>query len=169
LPLRRHAWMMLLATAASFCLCGCGTHTPPSPAQPLNASSIGCPGNNAPCAASIDVPQILVNGTDPATYGLPIACSVTANNSAMKFSAAPSMPWFGVSPFSGSLQPDGTTTLAVNSVSAINVSSRNIGAVTVSASGYKDNSQMQVELDCNVAAGSCKVAFTCDPKTNPLP
>jgi len=167
--LRRHAWMLHFALAASLYLCGCGTHTPPSPAQPLNASSIGCPGNGAPCAGSVDVPQILVNGTDPATYGLPIACTVTANSRAMRFSATPTMPWFGVSPFSGSLQPDGTTTLAVNSVSAINVSSRNIGAVTVSASGYKDNSQMQVELNCDVAAGSCKVAFTCDPKANPLP
>ena len=169
MSLRRHSWMFLFATAASVCLCSCGAHMPPQPAQPLNASSIDCPANNAPCAGSIDVPQILVNGTDPATYGLPISCTVTANSSAMKFSATPTVPWFSVSPFSGSLQPDGTTTLAVNSLSAINVSSRNIGAVTVSAAGYKDNSQMQVELDCNVAAGSCKVAFTCAPQADPLP
>jgi hypothetical protein len=54
-------------------------------------------------------------------------------------------------------------------MNAANVSARNIGAVTVSASGYADNNQMQVELNCDVAAGTCKVAFTCEPKTSPLP
>lgn len=98
-----------------------------------------------------------------------MTCSVTANSNTMKFSATPSMPWFGVSPYSGTLQPNGSTTLGVVAINASNVSSRNIGNVTVSASQYKDNSQMAVELNCDVIAGTCKVAFSCNPKTDPLP
>jgi hypothetical protein len=41
-------------------------------------------------------------------------------------------------------------------VNGANVSARNIGAVTVSASGYADNKEMQVELNCNVVAGTCQ-------------
>ena len=54
-------------------------------------------------------------------------------------------------------------------MNAANVSARNIGAVTVSTSSYADNNQMQVELNGDVAAGTCKVAFTFNPKTSPLP
>jgi len=53
-------------------------------------------------------------------------------------------------------------------MNAANVSARNIG-VTVSASGYADKNQMQVELNCDRAAGSCKVAFRVSPKLVPCP
>ena len=166
----RHPFVICLFTlVVSFSFCGCGSgHLPAPPAAP-NTSAIGCPAGSLPCAASIEVPQILVNGTDPATYGIPMSCSVTAGGQAMKFVTVPSQPWFGVSPGNGTLQPGTSTTIGVNSMNSATVSARNIGAVTVSASGYADNNQMQVELNCDVAAGMCKVAFTCDPKTNPLP
>ena len=87
----------------------------------------------------------------------------------MNFTTIPSQAWFGVSPGAGTLQPETTTTLTVASLNAANVSARNVGAITVSAAGYADNSQMEVELNCNVAADTCTVAFSCDPKTNSLP
>jgi len=87
----------------------------------------------------------------------------------MNFVATPSQPWFAISPSGGTLQPGENTTIRIYSLNAANVSSRNIGVVTVTASGYADNSQMAVELNCDVAAGSCKVAYSCDPKINPLP
>jgi hypothetical protein len=63
----------------------------------------------------------------------------------------------------------GSTALSVNSVNASAVSGRNIGVVKVSAPGYNDNNQMSVELNCNVAAGTCRVAFSCQPSNYPLP
>ena len=169
MQLRRRFVICLFTLVVSCSFCGCGSGRLPAPPAPLNTSAIGCPGGNLPCAASIQVPQILVNGTDPATYGIPMSCSVTASSQAMKFVTVPSQPWFGVSPGNGTLQPGTSTTIGVTSMNANNVSARNIGAVNVSASGYADNNQMQVELNCDVVAGTCKVAFTCDPKTSPLP
>jgi hypothetical protein len=148
---------------------GCGNGHLPAPSASPDTSSIGCPGNNMPCAASREVAQILVDGTDPATYGIPISCSLTAGSHEMKFITTPSQPWFGVSPAAGDLQPGASTTLGVLSLNAASVSARNVGVVTVTASGYADNSQMAVELNCDVAADRCKVAFSCTPKTNPLP
>jgi hypothetical protein len=87
----------------------------------------------------------------------------------MKFVAVPSQSWFGVSPGNGTLAADGTATIEVNAMNSANVSGRNIGTVTISASGYSDNSTMAVELNCDVITGMCKVAFTCNPKTDPLP
>jgi hypothetical protein len=87
----------------------------------------------------------------------------------MKFVAVPSQPWFGVSPVNGTLAAGGTSTIEVNAVNAANVNGRNIGTVTVSAPGYSDNSQMAVELNCNDTEATCSVAFSCNPKTNPLP
>lgn len=113
--------------------------------------------------------QMLIDGTDPATFGIPIACSLTASSQTMNFVAVPSQPWFGVSPGNGTLEADGNETIQVTAVNALNVSGRNIGVVTVSASGYSENSQMAVELNCNDTAGMCTVAFSCNPKTNPLP
>lgn len=153
----------------SLSLCGCGSGNLPAPLPSAEKSTISCPGNNMPCNGSTEVPQILVNGTDPATYGIPMSCSVTAASSEMNFTTIPSQAWFGVSPGAGALQPGTTTTLAVTSLSGANVSARNVGAVTVSAAGYADNNQMEIELNCNVSAGTCTVAFSCDPKTNPLP
>jgi hypothetical protein len=63
----------------------------------------------------------------------------------------------------------GSTVLSVNSVNASAINGRNIGVVTVSAPGYNDNNQMEVELNCNVAAGTCRVAFSCQPGNFPLP
>ncbi len=113
--------------------------------------------------------QGVVNGTDPATFGIPFACSVTASSQTMKFVAVPSQPWFGVSPGNGTLAANGSETIQITAVNAATVNGRNIGVVTLSAPGYSDNSQMAVELNCNVTAGSCKVAFSCNPKTDPLP
>jgi hypothetical protein len=87
----------------------------------------------------------------------------------MNFVTVPSQPWFGSPPGNGTLQPGASTTISVNSMNAASVSNRNIGSLTVSASGYSDNNQMQVELNCNVPAGKCTVAFSCNVKTNPLP
>jgi hypothetical protein len=156
----------VLVIACSFYSCGNSGHLP-APTPSLVKSAIGCPGGN--CAGSLDVSQILVDGTDPATFGIPISCSVTASSQAMKFVAVPSQPWFGVTPGNGNLAANGTATIQVNAMNSANVSGRNIGTVTISASGYSDNSQMAVELNCNVAAGLCQVAFSCNPKTNPLP
>jgi hypothetical protein len=160
------ACMVALATCV---LCDCGSGTLPAPPASANKSSIGCPGGTQPCSGSVDVPQILVDGSDPATLGLPISCSLTAGSQTMKFITVPSQSWFGSSPGNGSLQASASTTVSINAINAASVSNRNIGIVTVSASGYSDNSQMQVELDCDVLAGTCKVAFSCDVKTNPLP
>ncbi|HEV2730150.1 MAG TPA: hypothetical protein VGV15_08960 [Terriglobales bacterium] len=157
-----------LVVACSFYGCGSIGHLPASTAS-LAKSVVGCPGGNMPCSGSLDVSQILVDGTDPATFGIPIACSVTAGSQTMKFVAVPSQPWFGVSPGDGTLAADATATIQVTAMNAANVNGRNIGVVTISASGYSDNRQMAVELNCNVAAGSCTVAFSCNPKTNPLP
>jgi hypothetical protein len=87
----------------------------------------------------------------------------------MNFVNVPSQPWFGSFPGNGTLQPGASTTISVNSINAASVSNRNIGSLAVSASGYSDNNQMQVELNCNVPAGKCTVAFSCNTKTNPLP
>ncbi|MGO9538992.1 MAG: hypothetical protein ACLPN2_00185 [Terriglobales bacterium] len=87
----------------------------------------------------------------------------------MNFVTVPSQPWFGSSPGNGTLQPSASTTISVNSMNAASVSDRNVGSLTVSASGYSDNNQMQVELNCNVPEGKCTVAFSCNTKTNPLP
>jgi hypothetical protein len=161
--------VICLFTITTSCLFyGCGSGHLPAPSATLK-SAISCMGGNLPCTASIEVPQILVSGTDPATYGIPISCSVAASSQTMKFITFPSQPWFGVSPGNGTLQPETSATILVTSMNAANISGRNVGAVTISAAGYADNSQMQVELDCDVVAGTCKVAFTCDPKTNPLP
>jgi hypothetical protein len=150
-------------------LCGCGSGQLPAPLASAEKSTISCPGNNLPCNGSMEVSQTLVDGTDPATFGIPMSCSVTAGSAEMNFTTIPSQAWFGVSPGAGALQPGTTTTLAVTSLNAADLSGRNVGTVTVSASGYADNSQMAVELNCNVAANTCTVAFTCNPKTNPLP
>lgn len=160
--------LFLLVVVFCFCSCGSTGHLPP-PNPSLAKSVIGCPGGNLPCSGSLDVPLILVDGTDPATFGIPVACSVTASSQTMNFVVLPSQPWFGVSPVNGTLAGNGSATLQVNTVNAASVNGRNIGLVTVSAPGYSDNSQMAVELNCNVTAGTCKVAFSCDPKTNPLP
>jgi len=169
-PLRQRLTIVLLALVMSSILNSCGTSKPPSvQSSPLAASAVGCSGGNVPCSAHIEVPLILVDGSDPATYGIPMSCSVTAGSQAMKFTTAPSTPWFGVSPGFGSLQPSGSATIGVQSLSAVNVSGRNIGQVTVSAPGYSTNSQMAVELNCNVVGGSCVVAYSCDPKAHPLP
>ncbi len=167
-PFHNRVVICLLTTTISCLFYGCarGQLTAPSA---LLKSDVACPGGNLPCSASIQVPQILVSGTDPATYGIPISCSVTASTQAMKLVTVPSQPWFGVSPGSATLKAGSSTTLAVTSINAANVSGRNLGVVTVSAGGYADNGQMQVALNCDVIAGTCKVAFTCDPKTNPLP
>jgi len=161
--------LMFLFTLIAICvLQGCGTTRPPAISNSSLASSeIGC--NNGACSGSVEVPLILVNGTDPATFGLPISCSVTAGSQAMSFIAVPSMPWFGVSPGSGKLDAGGTTALSVNSMNGSAVSGRNIGIITLSASGYKDNNQMAVELNCNILAGTCKVAFSCEPSKYSLP
>jgi hypothetical protein len=162
--------IILLALGMSYVLNSCGTNEPPSVQSSSSATAaIECSGANLPCSASVEVPLILVDGSDPATYGMPIACAMTAGGEAMNFTTATSMPWFSASPASGSLQPGGSTTIGVPSVSANSVSGRNIGQVTVSASGYTSNSQMAVELNCNIAAGSCVVAYSCNPETNPLP
>jgi hypothetical protein len=153
----------------SLSLYGCASGHLPAPLASAEKSTISCPGNNMPCNGSIKVPQILVDGTDPATYGIPMSCSVAAGSGKMNFTTIPSQAWFGVSPGAGTLQPGTATTLAVASLNAANVSGRNVAAVTVSAAGYADNNQMEVELNCNVAADTCTVAFSCDPKTNPLP
>jgi hypothetical protein len=167
-PLRDRLVICLFTITTSYLFYGCGSGHLPAPSSTLK-SAISCPGGNLPCTASIQVPQILVSGTDPATYGIPISCSVTAGSQAMEFATFPSQPWFGVTPGNGTLQPETSTTIAVTSMNAANISGRNVGAATVSAAGYADNSQMQVDLNCDVVAGTCKVAFTCDPKTNPLP
>lgn len=160
-----HVFVLLVSLSLS----GCASDHLPAPLASADQSAVSCPGNNMPCNGSIEVPQILVDGTDPATYGIPISCSVTAGSGEMDFTAIPSQAWFGVSPGAGALQPGATTTLAITSLNAANVSARNVGTVTVSAAGYTDNNQMEVELNCNVVADSCRVAFSCDPKTNPLP
>ena len=53
----------------SLSLNGCGSGHLPAPLASAEKSTISCPGNNMPCNGSIEVPQILVDGTDPATYG----------------------------------------------------------------------------------------------------
>ena len=170
MPLRQRLTIALLALVIANTLNGCGTNKPPVvQSPPLATSAIGCPGGTLPCSASMEVPLILVNGADPATYGIPISCSVTAGSQAMKFSTVPSTPWFTVSPVSGSLQPGGSSTIGVPNLNAANVNARNIGVVTVNASGYATNNQMAVELNCNLAAGSCVVAYSCEPSTHPLP
>ncbi len=153
----------------SLSLYSCGSGQLPAPLASAEKSTISCPGNNLPCNGSIEVSQVLVDGTDPATYGIPMSCSVTAGSGEMHFTTIPSQAWFGVSPGAGALQPGTTTILAVTSLNAANVSGRNVGTVAVSAAGYADNNQMEVELNCNVAADTCSVAFSCDPQTNPLP
>jgi hypothetical protein len=169
-PLRNRCVISLLAIVFSLMLNSCGTpQLPAIQSSPAPATAtIGC-SSGSPCSASLEVPLIIVNGSNPATYGIPISCSVTAGTEAMNFTTTASQPWFATSPASASLQPGASTTIGVFSLSAANVSTRNLGNVTVSASGYSSNSQMGVELNCNVEAGSCIVAFSCDPKTNPLP
>ena len=169
MPLRHRVLSFLLVPVAACSFYGCGGGELPPSNRAVGHSSIGCPGGNMPCTGSLDVSQVLVDGTDPATFGIPISCSLTASSQTMKFVTVPSQPWFGISPGGGTLDPGATATIQVNAMNAAHVSGRNIGVATVSAAGYSDNSQMAVELDCNVTAQSCKVAFSCDPKTNPLP
>lgn len=160
--------IFLVVLLGACILQGCGTYRlPVIPNSQLASSTVGC--NNMSCSGSAEVPLILVDGTDPATFGVPISCSVTAGAQSMSFIAAPSTPWFGVSPTSGTLSAHASTTISVSSINASGVSARNVGVVTLSASGYKDNNQMAVELDCNIAAGNCKVAFSCEPAKYPLP
>ena len=158
-----------LVLLVSLFLHGCGNGQLPALLASAEKSTISCPSNNLPCNGSIEVSQILVDGTDPATFGIPMSCSVTAGSGEMNFTTIPSQAWFGVSPGAGALQPGNATSLAVTSLNAANVSGRNVGTVTVSAAGYATNNQMEVELNCNVAADTCTVAFSCDPQTNPLP
>lgn len=165
----RHRFAICVIALAAGVLCSCGSGSLPAPPASANKSAIGCPSGNQPCSGSVHVPQILVNGTDPATYGLPISCSLTSGSLTMNFITVPSQPWFGSSPGNGTLQPNTSTAISVTSMNAANVSNRNIGSLTVSASKYSDNNQMQVELNCNVPAGKCTVAFSCNTKTNPLP
>ena len=155
-------------------LISCGTTTPPSiQGVPLATAAIGCPGGNMPCSAQIEVSLSLIDGSDQATYGIPMSCSVTAGGEAMKFTATPSQPWFAASPASGALQSGESAVIGVPSLNAAGVNGRNLGQVTVSASGYSTNSQMAVELNCknvtNPTTASCLVAYSCNPKTNPLP
>lgn len=173
-PLRQRLAIIFLALVMSIILNSCGTSQPPSvQTSPQATASIGCSGGSVPCSASVEVALILVDGSDPASYGLPISCAVTAGSQTMNFTTATSMPWFGATPTSGSLEPSASTTIAVSSISAASVSGRNIGQVSVSASGYSTNSQMAVELNCNVApgttSGTCVVAYSCDPSAHPLP
>lgn len=173
-PSRQRSAIIFLALVMSIMLNSCGTNQPSSfQSTPQAHASIGCSGANVPCSAKVEVPLITVDGSDPASYGLPVSCALTAGNQTMNFTTATttanSAAWFGATPTSGSLQPSGNTTVAVSSISAANVSGRNIGQVSVSASGYSTNSQMAVELNCNVAAGSCVVAYSCNPSAYPLP
>jgi hypothetical protein len=162
--------LICLSSFAAFLLLqGCGTSRPPAVGSnsSLASPAIGC--DNTPCSGSVEVPLILVDGSDPAALGLPISCSMTAGAQTMNFNAAPSTPWFGVSPGSGELAAAGSTSLSVNSINAANVSGRNLGVVMVSAAGYNDNSQMAVELNCSIATATCRVAFSCQPSKYPLP
>ena len=161
--------LIVLSTFALICVSqGCGSAPPGTvPNSSLASSAIGC--SNTPCSGSVEAPLILIDGSDPAALGLPISCSVTAGAQTMSFIAAPSTPWFAVSPGSGELSAAASTELSVNSVNASAVSGRNIGVVTVSAPGYNDDNQMAVELNCNVTAGSCRLAFSCQPGKYPLP
>ena len=171
--LRQRLTTIVLVLVMSGTMTSCGTNMPPSiKGVPLATAAIGCPGGSAPCSAHVEVPLILIDGSDPATYGIPMSCSVTAGGQAMKFTTTPSQPWFAASPVAGNLQSGGSTTITVQSLNATGVSGRNLGQVTVSASGYSTNSQMAVELNCNltnITAGTCIVAYSCNPKTNPLP
>ena len=172
--LRQRLTTLFLALVMSGSLISCGTNTPPSiQGVPLATAAVGCPGGSIPCSAQIEVSLSLVDGSDPATYGIPVSCSVTAGGEAMKFTTTTSQPWFAVSPVTGSLQSGESTAIGVPSLNAAGVSGRNLGQVTVSASGYSTNSQMAVELNCknvtNPTAASCLVAYSCNPKTNPLP
>ena len=166
---RRHRFATCVIVLAAGVLCSYGGGSLPAPPASANKSTIGCPSGNQPCSGSVHVPQILVNGTDPATYGLPMSCSLTSGSLTMDFVTVPSQPWFGSSPGNGTLQPNRTTTISVTAMNAANVSNRNIGSLTVSASKYSDNNQMQVELNCNVVAGTCTVAFSCDVSKHRLP
>lgn len=166
--LTRITLIFVFLLLAIWILQGCGTSPPPViPPSSLASSTVGC--NNMPCSGSAEVPLILVDGTDPATFGLPMSCSVSAGAQTMSFIAVPSTAWFGVSPGSGKLVADGSTIVSVTSMNATGVNARNIGVVTLTASGYKDNSQMTVELNCNIVAGTCKVAFSCKPSKYPVP
>ena len=162
-------WVSICVVMAVCVLSGCGKGTLPRALSSPNRSTMGCPGGSSPCSASVEVPQALVDGTDPATYGLPISCALTAGSEPMNFLTIPSQPWFGTAPSNGTIQPSTSTIISITSVNAASVSNRNIGTVTVTASGYSANNQMQIELSCDVAAGTCKVAFTCNVQTDPLP
>jgi len=168
-PHRIHLICISISMLAAISLFeGCGTSAAPAVAKSsLASSTIGC--NKTPCSGSVAVPLILVDGADPAALGLPISCSLTAGAHTLNFVAAPSTRWFGVTPGSGELAAAGSTALSINSVDGSAVNGRNIGVVTVSAPGYNDNSQMAVELNCDVAAGTCTVAFSCQPSKYPLP
>jgi hypothetical protein len=149
-----------------FALQGCGGGGAAIQPPPPYTSTVGC---GALCEQSLAVTRTLINGDDPATYGIPISCSVRANGHTMNFMATASAPWFTVSPATGILTPGGRTAIGVLSIDATGVpDSRNTGVVTVSAPGFSDNNQMAVELDCS-GGSVCNVGYSCDPSQFPIP
>lgn len=129
-------WMTLM-------LPGCGGTTPtpivtpPAPTPLLTSTMSGGtttkPVARASANAGLPGSNIGVNG-----------CTLTAGSAVMNYTANSGATWFTVGPAFGTLQPNTSTTISFTSINATALQSTTTNAVTISASGYSDNTQMSL-------------------------
>jgi hypothetical protein len=102
----------------------------------------------------------------------------------MSFTTLASASWFNVTPATGTIAPNGATTVYISGIYAgtlpisnANNISNNKGSVNVSAPGYADNNQLTVTLSCGITSSgvqdssdptaytseACHVSVVCPP------
>jgi hypothetical protein len=131
------------------------TTGPGSPADTsgLSVSSVSG-GEDLPAFAQITTLKSALNGVNPVTFGIPMGCKLTAGAAAMNFTATSSATWLTVAPATGIIPANGEATISIVSVNATDVpDGPSNGVITIAAPGYRDNTQMQISLNCG-AIGS---------------
>jgi hypothetical protein len=143
-PRLRKGGVVLLALHGIFLL-GCGgaasNSTISTPAPPSLATSSFSP-SCSPCTVITAPLTTLKNGGNLPTLGYNAVCTLKAGNTLMNWTATPSGSWFTVTPSFGALQPNASTPIQLANFTGSAIPYGTKGLVTISASGYTDNTGM---------------------------
>ena len=81
----------------------------------------------------------------------PPACTLRSGNTPMSFTAEPSALWFDISPISGTIAPNASTSISVSAIYANALTtSNNKGTIIIRAPGYADNTPLSFTLSCGI-------------------